>query len=35
MRRLRRRAPVGSKLMFTIAIKEAEGLKAVFEEKGK
>lgn len=35
MRRLRRRAPVGAKLMFTIAIKEAEGLKTVFEKERK
>lgn len=30
MRRFRKIAPVGKRLMFTIAIKEAEGLKAIF-----
>lgn len=35
MRKNRKIAPPGKRLMFTIAIKEAEGLKAVFVEKRK
>lgn len=33
MRQFRKMAPVGKRLMFTIAIKEAEGLKTVFVER--
>lgn len=35
MRKNRKLAPIGKKLMFTIAIKEAESLKTVFVEKRK